>query len=337
MPQHLLGIEKLTREQIYRFIENARSFVEVSERSLKKVPPLRGKTVINLFLEPSTRTRTSFEIAAKRLSADTVNIGGSDSSVLKGETLLDTVQTLQAMSPDILVMRHRESGAPNLVARYLKNTSVVNAGDGLHEHPTQALLDCLTLVRHFKERSDGIENLRVAIVGDVRHSRVARSNIWAHLKLGNHVTLVGPPTLVPPEYGDKALFGEGVSVEHDLRRGLQGADVVMCLRMQLERQTQHFVPNLEEYSKQYCVTERLLDELAPDCVVLHPGPANRGLEVSSGVLDSARSLFRQQVNHGVAIRMAVLFQLSAGAASESSARDSEAETDEINISLGESS
>lgn len=310
MRKHLLGIEGMSKEELYLYLDNARSFVEVSERELKKVPPLRGKTIVNLFLEPSTRTRVSFEIAGKRLSADTVNVGSSDTSITKGETLFDTIGTLQAMAPDIIVMRHKESGAPQFVARHFTKTSVVNAGDGTHEHPTQALLDCTTLRHHFGER--GIEGLTIAIVGDIVHSRVARSNIWAHLALGNRVRLVGPPTLIPEEFlGPKFCDGK-VEIEHDLRRGLAGADVVMVLRMQLERQQAHFVPSLEEYSNEYCVSEKLLQELAPDAVVLHPGPANRGLEISSEVLDGPRSLYRKQVNFGVAVRMAVLFALGTG-------------------------
>lgn len=322
MYRHLLGIEGLTRDELYRYIENAKSFCEVSDRDIKKVPALRGKTVVNLFLEASTRTRTSFEIAGKRLSADTVNVGASDSSVTKGETLLDTARTLEAMRPDIIVIRHKESGAPHFLARHLSGTSVVNAGDGMHEHPTQALLDLLTLSQKFADRQQGIEGLRVAIVGDVRHSRVARSNIWAHKLLGNEVVLVGPATLVPNEF--VAAFGGGVQVEHDVRRGIQGADVVMCLRLQLERQTEHFIPSLEEYSREYGISERLLRQYAPQSVVLHPGPANRGTEISSEVMDGPRSLVSQQVRNGVATRMAVLFQLATAAADESHIRHEEA-------------
>lgn len=308
MPKHLLGIEGLSKEEILTYIQNAQSFVEVSERELKKVPPLRGKTVINLFLEPSTRTRSSFEIAAKRLSADLLNIGGTESSIVKGESLLDTARTLQAMAPHIIIMRHRESGAAHFLAQHLSSVSVVNAGDGMHEHPTQALLDCLTLQRHFGR----LEGLKIAIVGDVRHSRVVRSNVWAHIALGNRVNLVGPPTLVPREFQGAKFFGKGVQIFHDLRQGIEGADVVMCLRMQLERQKDAYVPSLEEYCRNYCINESLLGELAPNCVVLHPGPANRGLEVSSEVLDGPRSLVAQQVAHGVAVRMAVLFSLASG-------------------------
>lgn len=312
MLKHLLGIEELTLDELEYLLGNAGQFVEVGTRELKKVPALRGKTIVNLFLEPSTRTRASFEIAGKRLSADTINIGASDSSVVKGETLLDTAKNLEAMAPDILVIRHKESGAPHFLARHLVNTCVVNAGDGLHEHPTQALLDVLTLRQHFKAQSRELKGLKIAIVGDVRHSRVARSNIWAHRLLGNEITLVGPPTLVPREFSDDRSFGRAVKIEHNLAHGIEGADVVLCLRMQLERQTEHYVPTLEEYSHEYCISERVLSKYAPDSVVLHPGPANRGTEISGEVLDGKRSLVSQQVNNGVAVRMAVLFALATG-------------------------
>lgn len=310
--KHLLGIEHLTKEELFAFLDNADNFMEVMGRDLKKVPALRGKTVINLFLEPSTRTRSSFEIAAKILSADTINVSGSESSTTKGETLLDTAHTLEAMNPDVLIIRHKESGAPQLLARHLNRTVVINAGDGTHEHPTQALLDCVTIRQHLRRHGRSLCGIKVAIVGDVRHSRVARSNLYAHLLLGNEVTLVGPETLVPRDLtSPKAFGGRGkLSICHSLAEGVRGADVVICLRMQLERQAGNFVPNLEEYSKEYGVSERILKAVAPDCVVLHPGPANRGIEVSSEVLDGPRSLFRQQVHNGVATRMAVLFLLA---------------------------
>ena len=309
--KHLVGIENLSKVELYGLLHDARNFIEISDRDIKKVPALRGKTVLNLFLEPSTRTRVSFEIAGKRLSADTINISASQSSVSKGETLLDTAKTLEAMRPDILVVRHKESGAPNFLAKYLQRTSVVNAGDGMHEHPTQALLDCLSLLQHYKDRKDGIEKLRIAIVGDIRHSRVARSNIWAHKLLGNEIRLVAPETLLPPASVKESVFGEGVKIFHDIGEGLEGADVVMCLRMQLERQGQFFVPNLEEYSAEYCVSEKRLKRFAPDSVVLHPGPVNRGIEISTEVVDGPRSLITNQVGYGVAVRMAVLFALAS--------------------------
>ena len=345
MLRHLLDIKSLRREQLAFLLFNARSFLEVSERELKKVPALRGKTVINLFLEPSTRTRTSFEIAGKRLSADVINISEGTSSVSKGETLVDTARNLQAMCPDVLVVRHRESGAPHLLARTLTRTAVINAGDGMHEHPTQALLDCLTLLEHFSARRiaqevsspgtapraysdpaflEPLQGLTVAIVGDIRHSRVARSNIYAHLLLGNRIRLVGPPTLVPAEFTaprflstpeEKLVPAErrgSVELFNTLDAGLEGADVVMCLRMQLERQNEHYVPSLTEYSRFFCVNERILSRTAPHCVVLHPGPMNRGTEVSSEVADGPRSLVSSQVTHGVAVRMASLFALATG-------------------------
>lgn len=324
MRQHLLTIESLTRAELEGYLLSAHNFVEVSTRDLKKVPALRGKTVINLFLEPSTRTRTSFEIAGKRLSADVINISGASSSVVKGETLHDTARTLEAMAPDVLVVRHAESGAPVQLARWLSRTSVVNAGDGMHEHPTQALLDLLTLLDHFgggAPHTDlaALQNRTIAIVGDVRHSRVARSNIWAHLRLGNRVRLVGPPTLVPATLADPATWGgeHGVEVVHDLRSGIEGADIVMCLRLQLERQKEMFIPSATEYSREFCLSEAVLRQVAPSAVVLHPGPANRGVEISSEVLDGPRSLARAQVTHGVAVRMAVLFALGASAREES--------------------
>jgi len=313
MPKHLIGIQNLSKEELYVFLNNAQSFVEVSERDIKKVPALRGKTIINMFLEPSTRTRTSFELAGKRLSADVVNISGSTSSLTKGESLLDTGKTIQAMAPDILVVRHKATGVPYFFAKYLKSVSVVNAGDGLHEHPTQALLDLLSLKQRFEGRKHGIEKLRIAIVGDVRHSRVARSNIWAHKLLGNEIHLVGPTTLVPREMAEPSCFGEGtVKVYNNLIEGIDGADVVMCLRMQLERMQEHFVPSLEEYSNEYFVTEKLLEKYASTAVVMHPGPINRGVEVESNLIDGERSLVEKQVTNGVAVRMAVLFSLATG-------------------------
>jgi aspartate carbamoyltransferase catalytic subunit len=309
MVDHLLGIEGLSKKEIYRYLDTAHSFVEVSERDIKKVPTLRGKTIVHVFFEPSTRTLASFDIAGKRLSADTINVSASSSSVKKGETLLDTVRTLESMNPDVLVIRHSESGAAQFAAKHLTRSSVVNAGDGAHEHPTQALLDLLTLRQYFSTQGRGIEGLRIGFVGDVRHSRVARSNIWAHLALGNEVRLIGPSTLVPSDFRD--VFGSpSLSVVHDIREGLEGLDVVVCLRMQLERQSEHFVPNLDEYSKEFCVSERLLREHAPQSVVLHPGPMNRGTEITGEVADGPRSLIRRQVNNGVAVRMAVLYLLA---------------------------
>jgi aspartate carbamoyltransferase catalytic subunit len=306
--QHLLDIESLSKDCFVNLLENALQLFEISQRSIKKVPTLRGKSVINLFMEPSTRTRTSFELAAKRLSADAINISAGTSSVTKGETLLDTARNLEAMAPDILVIRDKNSGSPHFLAQYLKNTAVVNAGDGCHEHPTQALLDCLALYRHYGDIPSG---KRVAIVGDVRHSRVARSNIFAHRLLGNEVRLVGPRTLVPEEFEDTSVFGEHVKVFHSLQDGITDCDVVMCLRMQLERAAGNFVGSLDEYSRFFGVTERVLREYAPHSVVMHPGPLNRGIEISSEVADGPRSLISEQVSCGVAARMAVLLTLGS--------------------------
>lgn len=316
MIRHLLGIEYLTKDEILNHIENSKTFVEVSEREIKKVPALRGKTIINLFLEPSTRTRASFEIAGKRLSADTINISGNESSMVKGESLLDMAHTLQAMGPDVIVMRHKESGAPNLLSRYIKGCSIVNAGDGMHEHPTQALLDCLSLSQYFGKQGRSIEGLNIAIVGDIRHSRVARSNIWAHCKIGNQVNLIGPRTLLPPEINRVPELNEKVKIFDSLEQGIKGVDVVMVLRMQLERMNEHFVPSLEEYCNEYGINEKLLKRLAPESVVLHPGPINRGVELSTEVADGVRSLVKNQVTNGVAVRMAVLFSLCSGNKSE---------------------
>lgn len=313
MVDHLLGIEGLSKNEIYRYLDTAQSFVEVSERDIKKVPTLRGKTIINIFFEPSTRTLSSFDIAGKRLSADTINVSIGASSVKKGETLLDTVRTLESMNPDVLVIRHSESGAPHFAARHLMKTAVVNAGDGQHEHPTQALLDLLTLRQHFAATKRGIEGLKVGFVGDVRHSRVARSNVWAHLALGNEVRLIGPATLVPESFAC-GTFGPGkIKVFHTLSEGLKDLDVVVVLRMQLERQEEHFVPSLDEYSKEYCVSERVLSTHAPKSVVIHPGPMNRGTEISGELADGPRSLIRQQVTNGIAVRMAVLYLLARSA------------------------
>jgi len=303
--QHLLGIEGLSRETLDYLLDTAEQFLEVSERSVKKVPSLRGKTVINLFLEPSTRTRTSFEIAAKRLSADAVNISGSSSSTTKGETLIDTALTLQAMAPDVVVIRHAASGAAHLIARHLKNTSVVNAGDGLHEHPTQALLDALAI----RQRLGKIENLTVTFVGDVLRSRVFRSNCILLQQYGCKLRVVAPPTLAIQDF--KAL---GVEVFYDMPPALEGADVVMSLRMKFEYGgSDNYVPNLDEYSKKYCVSESMLQKYCPNCIVLAPGPFNRGTEISSEVADGPRSTISKQVENGVAVRMAVLFLLCAGA------------------------
>jgi len=295
---HLLGIEGLTGEEILYIIETAASFKELSERDIKKAPGLRGKTVVSVFFESSTRTRTSFEIAAKRLSADFVNISTSVSSTSKGETLLDTARNIIAMRPDCLIIRHAASGAPNFLAQHV-DCPIVNAGDGTHEHPTQALLDLLTIREHVGRLSD----LSVAIVGDIVHSRVARSDIHALRALGAKVRLIGPPTLLPPE---AAEWGE---VTHDLRAGVQGVDVIMMLRIQRERQGANFFPSLDEYSRYFCLTRSVLAGARENVVILHPGPINRGVEIASDVADGPLSMIMNQVTNGVAVRMAVLFLL----------------------------
>lgn len=301
--RHLLGIEGLSKEDILTYLDTADQFVEVNERSVKKVPTLRGKTIINLFLEPSTRTRVSFEIAAKRMSADSVNVSGKDSSVNKGETLRDTVQTLQAMNPALVVMRHPSSGAASFVARHLQSCGVINAGDGLHEHPTQALLDALTIRQHF----GALTGLTVTMVGDAFRSRVARSNIFLHKILGNTIRVVAPPTLAVREF--EAL---GVEVFHHMEAALPGSDVVMSLRMKHEYLKDYFVPNLEEYSARYYIDEKLLSKYCPGCIVLAPGPFIRGVEIDTPVIDGPRSLYAKQVSNGVAVRMAVMYLLACG-------------------------
>jgi aspartate carbamoyltransferase catalytic subunit len=300
--KHLLGIRGLSAREITQVLDTADSFRDISRREIKKVPALRGRTVINLFFEPSTRTRTSFEIAAKRLSADAVNISASTSSVTKGETLMDTARNLEAMSPDVIVIRHSSAGAPHQLARICR-AGIVNAGDGAHEHPTQALLDALTI----RERKGRIAGLKVAIIGDILHSRVARSNIYLLTKLGATVRLAGPGTLVPAEFAE--LVEEGVIVEPRIEGALEGADVVMILRIQRERQTSAFFPSMREYAVHYGLNLKRLDMAAPDAIVMHPGPMNRGIEIASDVADGARSLILDQVTNGLAVRMAILYLL----------------------------
>lgn len=297
---HLLGLEGLTKDELLFLLDTAESFREISEREVKKVPTLRGKTVINLFYEASTRTRTSFEIAAKRLSADAINITASASSVTKGETLLDTARNLIAMRPAAIVIRHPSSGAPHFLA-HVVDCPVINAGDGTHEHPTQALLDMLTI----RERKQRIAGLTVAIVGDILHSRVARSNVLALTTLGATVRLVGPRTLLPPEC--RTL---GAEIYTDLWAGLAGADVVMALRLQHERQARNFFPSVEEYARRFCITPTALAEAQPDVLIMHPGPMNRGIEIDSRVADGPYSVILDQVTNGVAVRMAILFLLT---------------------------
>jgi aspartate carbamoyltransferase catalytic subunit len=301
----LLGIRELTAREILSILDTAESFKEISTRPIKKVPTLRGKTIINLFFEPSTRTRTSFEIAAKRLSADTINISVSASSVSKGETLIDTARNLEAMAPDAIVIRHWSAGVPHQLAKMI-NAAIINGGDGAHEHPTQALLDAFTI----REHKGRISGLQVAIIGDIMHSRVARSNTHLLTKLGAHVRIAGPRTLIPPHYEKLAEDTEGsLTVCDRIEDALRGADVVIMLRIQRERMSEAFLPSLKEYSVQYGLTLKRLELAADDCIVLHPGPINRGIEISSEVADSSRSLILDQVTNGVAVRMAVLFLL----------------------------
>jgi len=299
----LLGIRELSAEEINTILDAADSFKEISNRSIKKVPTLRGKTVINFFFESSTRTRTSFEIAAKRLSADTINISESNSSITKGETLIDTARNLEAMAPDAIVIRHPSPGVPHQLAKMI-DAAIINGGDGAHEHPTQALLDAFTI----REHKGSLAGLQVAIIGDITHSRVARSNTHLLTKLGAHVRVAGPRTLIPPHYEQLIEDSEGsLTVCDRIEDAISGSDVVMMLRIQRERMNAAYFPSLKEYSVQYGLTLRRLGLAAPDCIVMHPGPVNRGIEISSEVADGARSLILDQVTNGVAVRMAILF------------------------------
>lgn len=298
----LLGIKQLEPEEINLILETAETFKEISTRPIKKVPTLRGRTVVHLFYEPSTRTRTSFEIAAKRLSADTFNISASTSSIVKGETLLDTARNLEAMNPDVIVLRHSAAGAPHLLARHVQ-ASVINAGDGMHEHPTQALLDLLTI----KDKKGTISGQTVAIIGDIAHSRVARSNVWALTKMGAQVLVAGPTTMIPHDL-DKL----GVEVFYRPEDVIPKADVIMMLRIQLERQGQMLLPSLREYARVFGLNEEKLSQAKPDVLIMHPGPINRGVEISPAVADGPYSVILDQVNNGVAVRMALLYLLIGG-------------------------
>jgi aspartate carbamoyltransferase catalytic subunit len=298
----LLGIEPLSAEEIALILDTAESMRSIADREMKKVPALRGRMIVNLFFESSTRTRFSFETAQKWLSADSLNFAAKGSSVEKGESLLDTARNLQAMSPDLIVIRHGTPGVPHFLARHLE-AGVVNAGDGAHEHPTQALLDALTIRRHFGR----LAGLRVAITGDIAHSRVVRSNIWLMTKMGASVVVCGPPTLLPARIAEM-----GVEATTDFDHALSGADVVMMLRMQLERQQESLFPSSREYFKRYGLTRARLSRARAEAVVMHPGPMNRGVEIASDVADSPRSLILEQVSNGVAVRMAVLYLLLTG-------------------------
>ncbi len=299
---HLLGIEPLSAEEITLILDTAEGFSDIATRAIKKVPTLRGKTVVNFFVEPSTRTRSSFELAEKRLSADSLNFTTSTSSLVKGETLLDTLRNLEAFSPDFIVLRHSEAGAPHFLAKHGR-TSIVNAGDGAHEHPTQALLDAFT-IRRRKARFTG---LKIAIVGDILHSRVARSNVHLLTKMGAEVVLCGPPTLLP-----RGLTRMGAGVTHRMEEAIEGADVVMMLRIQRERMLAGFFPTLREYATFYGLNAARLKLAAQGAIVMHPGPINRGVEIMGDVADGEASVILEQVRSGVAVRMAVLYLLAGG-------------------------
>lgn len=298
----LLGLRDLSAEDIKLILDTAESLKEISEREIKKVPTLRGRTVILFFYEPSTRTRTSFDIAAKRLSADSISLAASGSSIVKGETLIDTAKNIEAMKPDAVVIRHSSSGAPHLLAGRIK-ASILNAGDGAHEHPTQALLDMLTI----REEKGDLKGLKVAIIGDITHSRVARSNILGLSKMGARVHVAGPPSMMP-----KDLKSMGVKVSHRPEPAIEGADVVMMLRIQFERQKDNLFPGVREYASVYGLNAERLELADSEAIVMHPGPVNRGVEMSPDVVDGPRSVILDQVTNGVAVRMASLYLLVGG-------------------------
>jgi aspartate carbamoyltransferase catalytic subunit len=300
--KHLLDIESLSADDIVTVLDTAKAFKAVGERAIKKVPALRGKTVVNLFVEPSTRTRISFELAAQRLTADVINFSAEASSLKKGETLKDTARNLEALNVDIIVMRHSASGAPHFLSRFL-HASVINAGDGAHEHPTQALLDLFTI----REKKGKIEGLNVTILGDILYSRVARSNIWALTKLGARVTLCGPATLVP-----RVFEQMGCTVTYNVDEAIAQADIINLLRIQHERQRKSMFPSLGEYTSLFGLTKARLALAKPGALIMHPGPINRGVEIDSEIADSVRSLIIDQVTNGLAVRMAVLFLVSGG-------------------------
>jgi len=298
--KHLLGLEDLSKEEIELILNTAESFKEISVREVKKVPPLRGKTVVLLFFESSTRTRTSFELAAKRLSADTVSFSSTTSSVTKGESLLDTAKNIQAMNVDFIVIRHPSSGSAYTLSKMVL-PCVINAGDGFHEHPTQGLLDLFTI----REKKKKVEGLNVSIIGDISHSRVARSNIFGFKKLGANVTLCGPPTLIP-----KDIENLGVKVTYNIKEAIASADVLNVLRLQIERQKENLFPSLKEYIRLFGIDKEKLRDAKKDILIMHPGPVNRGIELSPDVADGEFSVILDQVTNGVAIRMAVLYLLS---------------------------
>jgi aspartate carbamoyltransferase catalytic subunit len=300
--KHLLDIQGLEAHEILSVLDTAKTFKAVGERAIKKVPALRGKTVVNLFVEPSTRTRISFELAAQRLTADVVNFSVEASSLKKGETLKDTARNLEALNADIIIIRHSAAGAPHFLARFL-NSSVINAGDGAHEHPTQALLDLFTI----RERKGTIEGLNVTILGDILYSRVARSNIWALQKLGAKVTLCGPSTLVP-----RVFEQMGCRVTYDVQEAIEGADIINLLRIQHERQRKSMFPGLGEYTSLFSLNKQRLEMTKPDVLIMHPGPINRGVEIDSDVADCGRSVILEQVTNGLAVRMAILFLINGG-------------------------
>ncbi|MDP2753419.1 MAG: aspartate carbamoyltransferase catalytic subunit [Nitrospirota bacterium] len=296
----LLGIKELSVEEINLILDTSAGFKDVLGRDIKKVPTLRGKTTVNLFFEPSTRTRTSFELAAKRLSTDVINFSVPTSSVVKGESLIDTALTVQALGADFIIIRHSSSGVPHLLAKKLR-VSVINAGDGTNEHPTQALLDAFTI----REKKGKIEGLEIAIVGDIAHSRVAKSNIYSLKKLGARIRVIGPPTLIPKE-----IEGMGIDVFHNMEDGLKDVDVLMMLRIQMERQGKGFFPSTEEYSRNWGLTLERLSLAKDDVIVMHPGPMNRGIEIVSEIADGPRSVILEQVTNGLAVRMAVMYLLA---------------------------
>ena len=298
----ILGIKELSVEEINLILDTADSFIEISTREIKKVPTLRGKTIINLFYEASTRTRTSFEIAGKRLSADTINISASTSSVVKGETLIDTAKNLEAMNPDVIVIRHSAAGAPHMLAGLLRQ-SIINAGDGAHEHPTQALLDMMTI----RAKKGGIAGLKVAIVGDIAHSRVARSNIHGLTKMGAAVFVAGPATMIPRD-----IEKMGVVVHTRIEEAIREADIIMMLRIQTEREKQNLFPSLREYAQYFSLNRKNIGLARKDVLVMHPGPMNRGVEISPDIADGPHSIILDQVTNGVAIRMALLYLLTGG-------------------------